>query len=365
MTMLDWKWYSGNLDWLRRSTIFLARSGSHAYGTNLPTSDEDFRGIAIPPKRYFHGFVDRFEQAEVKDPDVVIYDARKFFSLAAGCNPNIIESLYVDESDWIIATDHWVNVIHRFRDAFLSKQAMHTFSGYAMAQLKRIRSHRRYLLSPPAKHPARSDFGLPDAPTLAKEQFGVIEARIRKTEDTLGGEGFTKERVAEVDASLVETAVRDLELSPNLIPIIIDERRYGAAMREWKQYENWKTNRNDKRSELERAHGFDTKHGMHLVRLMRMAIEILRDGKVIVKRPDAAELLAIRDGAWTFDALMEWATKTEAELAGHAAASKLPREPDRKHLDGILTGVVEMFLGYPYLGPELRSGRDTSNPLPP
>lgn len=59
--MIDFTWYRGNLDWLRHSTIFLSRSGSHAYGTNLPTSDEDFRGIAIPPKRYFHGFVDRFE----------------------------------------------------------------------------------------------------------------------------------------------------------------------------------------------------------------------------------------------------------------------------------------------------------------
>jgi predicted nucleotidyltransferase len=349
--MLSWKWYTGNLDWLRGSTIFLARSGSHAYGTNLPTSDEDFRGIAIPPKRYFHGFVDRFEQAEVKDPDVVIYDVRKFFSLAADCNPNIVESLFIDESDWIIATRYWTDVVHRFRDAFLSKRAMHTFSGYAMSQLKRIRSHRRYLLNPPRKHPDRVDCGLPDAPTLARDQFGVIEARIRKTEDTLGGEGFTKDRIEEVDASLVEAAVRDLELSPNLIPIIVAERKYGAAMREWKQYEIWKTNRNDKRAELERKHGFDSKHGMHLVRLLRMAIEILRDGKVVVKRPDAEELLAIRNGAWTFDVLMEWATKTEVELKTHYETSALPREPDRRHLDGVLTGVVEMFLGYPYLGP--------------
>ena len=351
LNMLSFEWYTGNLDWLKRSTIFLTRSGSHAYGTNIATSDQDFRGIAIPPRQYFHGFASRFEQAETKNPDVVIYDIRKFFALAADCNPNIIELLFTDESDWFVSVNVWTNVIHRFREAFLSKKAMHTFSGYAMSQLKRIKTHRRWLLSPPAAKPERADFGLPESSTLEKEQFGVIEARIRKTEDTLGGEGFTKDRVEEADPEMVEQTVRDLNLAPNLIPIIIAERRYGAAMRNWKQYEQWRAGRNPARAELERANGYDTKHGMHLVRLMRMAIEILRDGKVIVKRPDADELLAIRNGAWTFDRLMEWATATETELRTYYDASTLPREPDRNHLEGVCSGAVEMFIGYPYLGP--------------
>jgi len=42
-----------------------------------------------------------------------------------------------------------------------------------------------------------------------------------------------------------------------------------------------------------------------LVRLLRMCHEILTMGKVIVRRPDAEELLAIRDGVYTYDQLME------------------------------------------------------------
>ncbi len=349
--MIDFKWYTGNLEWLKHSTIFLARSGSHAYGTNLPTSDEDYRGVAIPPKQYFHGFMQVFEQAEVKDPDVVIFDIRKFFKLAADCNPNIIESLFVDESDWFIATTHWQHVIHRFRDAFLSTKAKFTFSGYAMAQLKRIRSHRQWLLNPPGAQPQREAFGLPNASTIEKSQLGIIEARIKKTEDTLGGEGFTKDRVEEVDPAMIEKAITELNLSADLIQIVIAERRYGAACRNWKQYEQWKAGRNAARAEMERQHGYDTKHGMHLVRLMRMAVEILRDGKVIVKRPDAEELLSIRAGAWSFDRLMEWAYEMEAQLDAIYPTSKLPHRADMKHLDGVCSAAVEGFLGYPYLGP--------------
>ena len=124
--------YRGNLPWLRDRTILYVRHGSHAYGTNIATSDEDFKGVAIPPPEYFHGFLKTFHQAETRihkdkkraekadkehdgdveaseeivgepnDPDAVIYGIQKFFKLAADCNPNIIEVLWTDPSDHLI-----------------------------------------------------------------------------------------------------------------------------------------------------------------------------------------------------------------------------------------------------------------------
>ncbi len=347
--MLDWKWYKGNLEWLKTGTIFLTRGGSHAYGTNLPSSDEDFRGVAVPPRQYFTGFVNVFEQMVQSDPDLTIFDIRKFFKLTADCNPNMIEMLFTDPSDWVMSSMVWENVIHQNRQAFLSQKALHTFSGYAMSQLKRIKTHRRWLLNPPAKKPERADFGLPNHSTLPKEQFGVIEAKVKKVEDSLGGQGFTKDRVEEVDEAMVTEAILSMDLSPNLIPIVIAERKYGAAMRDWTQFEQWEEGRNEVRAQLERKYGYDTKHGMHLVRLMRMATEILRDGQVLVKRPDAKELLEIRAGAWSFDDLMAWAYRMEEELLALKTSSKLPHGVDRKHLDGVCSGAVEIFLGFPYM----------------
>lgn len=339
----DFSWYRGNLTWLPQNTIFLTKHGSQAYGTALPTSDTDLKGVAIPPKQYFLGFTDVFEQAMVQEPvDAVVYDVRKFFKLAADCNPNIIEVLYTDPADHVLTRSWWRTVAEN-RDAFLSQKAKHTFSGYAVAQLNRIKSHRAWLLNPPKAEPRRADFGLKEGTgTIGKEQLGVINAEIRKHEDALAGTGLTRDQVAEHEEALVETGVTDLNLSPDLIPLVIAERRYAAACRHWSQYQKWKVERNEGRAALEAQYGYDTKHAMHLVRLLLMADEILSGRGVIVKRPNADSLLAIRRGVWTYDELVDWATRTEASLA--TIDSPLPKQPNRHHLNTILVDLVDRFL---------------------
>jgi predicted nucleotidyltransferase len=58
---------------------------------------------------------------------------------------------------------------------------------------------------------------------------------------------------------------------------------------------------NTGRVELIEKHGYDTKMFMHAVRLYRMGAEALLTGELTVKRPDAAELLEIRDGKYSFE----------------------------------------------------------------
>ncbi len=132
-------------------TIIYCRGGSHAYGTNLPTSDEDFRGVFIPSKDYYTGLL-KVEQeiSNIDGKDVVIYELRKYIQLAADCNPNILEVLFCELNDVIHITLEGCR-LRTDRNMFLSKKARHTFSGYAMSQLKRIESHRRWLLNPPTQ----------------------------------------------------------------------------------------------------------------------------------------------------------------------------------------------------------------------
>lgn len=252
----EFTWYRGNLEWLRARTIYLVKHGSQAYGTSLPTSDLDIKGVAIPPAPYFLGALHRFEQAESKDPDAVVFDIRKFVSLASDCNPNIIEILFVDADDVLLMTPAGQE-LRTHRHLFLSKRAQYSFSGYAMAQLKRIKTHRRWLLEPPKKHPERADFGLSEQHKVDRDSLAAVEARVRKAEDKLGGEGWTKDRVATRDEDLVLSVVGDLDLDKKIIPIILAERRYAAAMRNWAAYEKWKAERNPKRAELEARFGYD------------------------------------------------------------------------------------------------------------
>lgn len=313
---------SPHLSWLETNTILLVRHGSHAYGTNTPESDEDYKGVAVPTKPYFLGTMHRFEQAvmQAPDPDVVIYDIRKFVNLAADCNPSIIEVLWTDESDHIVKTPLGQLLINNRHD-FLSKRIKFTFMGYAVAQLKRIKTHRNWLLNPPKEKPSRSAFGLSETSRMTKTEFGAAET-------------------FESPVAMKEAGIPD-----SIVEAYIKERDYNAAKRYYDQYMNWRATRNPKRAAIEEKYGLDCKHASHLIRLIRMAKETMATGQVIVKRPDRDELLAIKNCAWSYERIVEFADNAEAELdKAYAECNVLPREPDRERLDRLCIEMVESHI---------------------
>jgi hypothetical protein len=354
---------SPHLGWIQEGTVLLVRHGSHAYGTNTATSDEDFKGIAIPPRKYFLGTMHRFEQAELKapDPDAVIYDIRKFFNLAADCNPNIIEVLHTDPSDHFIV-DPIGEVILEHKNEFLSKKIKHTFLGYSVAQLKRIKTHKRWIMNPPSAPPTRASLGLPEQTLIPNDQLMAATAEVQKELDRfqfdfmegleesqkIGIRTTVSEMLAELKITADqhwEAAARKIGLTDNFIEIMQRERQYTSAKREWDQYQNWKKTRNPTRSALEEKFGYDTKHAYHLVRLIRMCREILTTGVVQVKRPDREELLAIRNGAWTYDQLIEFADREDKALAElYNTSTALPKTPDKEKLDQLCIRLVQMAL---------------------
>lgn len=305
-----------NLPWLYSGLIYITIHGSWSYGTNTPESDLDVKGIAIPPAEYFHGFTKKFDQAESKDPDTTIYDIRKFFALAADANPNVLELLFVDESDHLFITDIGRKLIAN-RDLFLSTKVRHTYTGYAAAQLKRIKSHKAWLMNPKETKPLRLDFGLPEHTVLDASTLGAIDA-VRK------GEAVT--------------------FPPQVMEIYQRERTYHNAIHEYHQYQNWKKTRNPQRAALEAKYQIDTKHAMHLVRLARTGKELLATGKLQVKRSDAEELLSIRNGAWNYDQIVSYAEGLDAEMAELEKTSPLPHKPDREALDKLCQEIVEASL---------------------
>ncbi|MBX7192764.1 MAG: nucleotidyltransferase domain-containing protein [Sandaracinaceae bacterium] len=294
--------------------IFETRTGSRAYGLAREGSDEDFRGVVVGPASWYLGFRGGPEQIE-HSADHVWTELRKVVRLAAQANPTLLEMLFTDEGDHTVVTDEG-RVLLEARERFLSRRVEGSFAGYALSQLHRIRTHRRWLLSPPREEPTRSEFGLPAESAVSRDQLGAIEAL--EARGTLDAEG----------------------LSPNFLDVIAREKRYRAARREWDQHRQWQRERNPKRAALEAVHGYDTKHAMHLVRLLRMAIEILGEGRVIVKRPDRDELLAIRDGAFRYEELEARCEALRERLADVARSTTLPAAPDEDALDALTVELV-------------------------
>jgi uncharacterized protein len=382
-----------NLNWLQENTIYLTLHGSQAYGLANDLSDVDVKGICVPPRWIEADLFQSFEQAEnnkeveekyghwknPKNPkfESTIYSLRKFFLLAAKVNPNIIELLWTDEGMWLKRSP-WAEKLLYHRMDFLSTKAKFTFSGYAMAQAKKIERHRKWIVQGELAPPKREDFGLqPTTPGGVEEIFGYIKAQVEQwnfnqfpLEESARAD--MKELIWELLYELSKkevswdnwpdayaaAAIRKMEASLNLkeevISLINAERAFFKAKSNYDSWVRWKAERNPARRELEVKSGYDTKHASHLVRLMRMGQEILTTGKVLVKRPDAEELLLIKNGGWTYEKVMEHAESlqkkmdaTYKQLEDDRKSGKsvvLPKEVDYKNLNLLYSQLNEDYL---------------------
>lgn len=267
----DWSNYRGNLDWLEANTILMVRHGSHAYGLNVATSDEDFKGVTVPPSRYRNGFVDRFEQAESKDPDFVVYDVIKFMKLAADANPSILEVLFIDDDNLLFCSPAGQQ-LRDARDQFLSRKVRHTYAGYAHQQLKRIRLHRSWHQLEEKPPYTRAEMGLPERTLIPKDQLAAAQSMIREklnswivdnldeVDDAAKIAVHTKmtDVLTEMHLTADETAAaRALGFTDNFIHLLDLERRYKSGQQHYQDYLNWKATRNPKRAELEAKFGYD------------------------------------------------------------------------------------------------------------
>jgi len=99
-----------------------------------------------------------------------------------------------------------------------------------------------------------------------------------------------------------------------------------------------------KRKALVEKFGYDTKNAAHLIRLLRMAIEFLGDGRMQVSRPDAKELLQIKAGAWSLEKVKKEAEELFKLSKEAFVRSKLPSEPNRRDVNQLCVNVIETFL---------------------
>lgn len=380
---------------LLKHTILFVVAGSRAYGLNNADSDLDCKGVAIPPSDYYLGYLKTFEQADkpshmegfshLLSPELLrvvassklegtVFELQKFCMLAADANPNIWDTLFGKDEHILLNTPRGQLLLDN-RELFISARARYSFAGYACSQLKRIRGHRAWLLSPPKAPPVRADYGLPETTLIPSDQLAAAQATVRKVLDqwvpdfgempaseVVRIQGMIEDYLTSFSANLPEGLPQDLEgarglaaarsigASDNLIFVMQKEREYESAMIHWKQYQTWKASRNVARAELEAKYGYDTKHGAHLVRLLRMGREILTTGQVNVWRGgpngDAGELLSIRRGEWSYDKLVEYSEAENAALTEIYKAKQytIPNAPARNKIDALCIRLIESAL---------------------
>jgi len=355
--------------------IFLALYGSHAYGMADEQSDHDYRGVCIPPKEYILG-TKRFEQKDsgwnnlpeefsYLSNDTVIYSIQKFIKLATDCNPNIIEQLFLD--DYLYMTPIGERLIEN-RDLFLSTKARWTYTGYAYSQIKRIETHRKWLLDPPQKKPEPEDYGLKSNHVDNKKLKDEVNAfltflynMIKDRLDYIESMGALSEQLEEYLNIDYRMLISKLPYPEDQIDYIADLTgadtrfvhlvqiygQYQNDLKRWNAYQDWKHNRNAKRRALEEKCGYDAKHAAQCVRLMRMGKEILEQGTIIVDRRkagDADELLAIKRGDVPYEVILEETEVLDKEMKELYSKTKLPKKPRVNEIERLLIAILERHM---------------------
>lgn len=313
--------------YLGKNIIMLGLGGSHAYGTNVETSDIDIRGIAMnDPDQLLLGR--DFEQVTDNKTDTVIYSLRKMFKLLIACNPNIVEILGLDNDQVLVTSPIWEKIKEN-SEIFLSKRCIYTFGGYANAQLRRLetKSARETGQAQKEKYILGS---IENSGIVFRDNYQKLpEDSLKLFVDDSDKEGFESEIF--VDATLKHYPLRD-------ICDIFNE--YHSIVRDYDKL--------GKRNEKAISHNKISKHMMHLVRLHYMMFDILERKLVKTYRDEEHDLLMdIRSGSLLEDDGLTPSPKfytllgeLERRLELDKTTTTLPDDPDYGAIDKLFLEII-------------------------
>ena len=373
--------------------LLLVIRGSHAYGTNVETSDTDISGVFIQPIEDILGFAYK-EQINDDKNDIVIYEIKRFLQLLSSNNPTVLELLSTPE-DCIIYKHPIFDEILNNRDKFITKACKNSFAGYAVQQIKKAKGQNKkqnwekdkvtrkdvldfvYVIkdeksipwkkwneddeSPDGKLYNEKFCGVVNVPN-AKDVYAVyfdyhanycfnekIPEHIREESKTWRKEtghsmGFGYKGLVKTDEGQNVAESNSLRLSSipkgetPICNIIYNKDGYSEHCKDFKSYEDWLSNKNEARWVDVKSHGqkIDGKNMMHCKRLVSMAREIAEGKGINVRREDAQYLISIRKGEIDLDTLIDEVEKEIVEIDELFTNSNLPESVDKNFINELL-----------------------------
>lgn len=324
-------------------------SGSKAYGLDTPESDTDIKGVFILPKHMYYG-LNYIPQVSNSTNDIVYYELGRFIELLSVNNPNILELLYTPES----AVLYKHPVLDQLKPEWvLSKRCEKTFGNFALSQIKKARGLNKKIVNPvDKKRKSLIDFcyvtyqqgtiGLSkflETKSWKAEHCGLVKLPNMNQvyglyyNPQLENNGILKSEWSnEVCLSQVPK-----EEDPHAF-LYVNQEGYSKYCKSYREYWDWVEKRNEARYQSTLNHGkeYDAKNMMHTIRLLKMAIEIAQQNKVIVKREDREFLLNIKHGGLEFNELLSLVEQLKSEMKQAYIHSTLPIEPQVERLNTLI-----------------------------
>ena len=263
---------------LKNKIMFITLGGSYAYGTNVENSDIDIRGCALNSKSDLIG-MSQFEQVIDTSTDTVIYAFNKLIPLLLNCNPNCIELLGCKKDHYIYVSPEGKQLLQNYK-LFLSQKAVHSFGGYADAQLRRLQNalaRDTYPQYEKEKHILNS----------VKSAMYSFEQRYQHFENGSINLYIDTSQKENLDSEIY------MDIALNHYPL----RDYKGLWAEMHNIVKDYAKLNGRNHKKDNEHL--NKHAMHLIRLYLMCIDILEKQEINTYREKEHDLLMnIRNGKY-------------------------------------------------------------------
>ena len=290
-----------------KNKILVIKTGSHLYGTNTEKSDVDYIGIFLPDIEYVLGFrhcdeVDLSKKSKLEDgknaPDAVdikYYEFRKFVKLALDNNPNILEVLFVNKENIVYINEIGEKLL-ALKHLFPYKGLKQKFLGYAFSQ-----KHKMVI--------KRDNY------------FNLVQAYdyLKKFSD----DKYISEITISNKCPNFITTTYDEKHNTKFIVIGDLNLQPSFTISKIKDILKERINKVGNREELLLKHGYDTKFGSHLVRLMFEGKELLETNNIEFPLKERKLLLDIKRGEHPITYILELAEKLEADIETLAVSSNL------------------------------------------
>jgi uncharacterized protein len=349
--------------------IFEAVMGSHAYGTNLPTSDTDVRGIFVQPLDDILGF-GKVDQVSDEKNDVIYYEIGRFLDLLKSNNPNILEILAAPV-DCTRIMDPIMKLIFEHSDKFLTKKCRWSFGGYAVEQIRKARGLNKkmnweenemvrktvldfcYVLQEGGSMPVKDWIDRNNAYhgcSYSYKDYSLVA--IDHAKDTYAMYFFLSDAGGIVSDPEVANDVQLISIPKGKMVeayMLFNKDGYSSHCKKYKEFLEWKENRNETRVNMAKAHGkkYDGKNMCHCLRLLNVANEIA-DGKGLHVRRSPEEikkLIAIRKGEYEYEDLLAEAEGLIDRMDKAFEASSLPDKVDNELVNEILITIRKKRYG--------------------
>lgn len=331
-------------------------SGSRAYGLDTKESDTDIKGVFVLPKQQFYGF-GYIPQISNDSNDIVYYELGRYMQLLSVNNPNILELLNTPETSVLYKHP----ILDELKSGLiLSKLCQNTFGKFAISQIKKAKGLNKKIVNPMSKNRKsilefcyvnQEKGAIPLLDFLKQNNWiqkhcGLLNIDHMKDVyglyygEILGYKGvIQKQDSSEICLSSIPKPAKQQAL------MYFNKDGYSSYCKRYKEYWQWVEKRNETRYESTKNHGknYDSKNMMHTFRLLEMAIEIAKQKRVNVHRPNRGFLLSIKNGEYEYGELLQMANQKQAEMELAFKASDLQESPNLELINHMLVKFRDAF----------------------